>query len=353
MKINLYKVFDESDMDNLVNVSDDNITVSIDCETAQRVKARVFDKLSINSEGKASANKRRKIISYRRLIAIAAVVVILLGSITTGATVHFKPDSALAQYLTFDDTVDLNTLGQDLDVHTESNGYELTLKQVMSDNYTMHLLIECPTENDLILFPNELDIRVNGRAYFDGFSQTLRFYDNNMCDLIIQGLRNIKNNDTVTIKVTSLSYYNYKTEDFTDNEIKGDWTFEFDALRADVKQKLDCVKTIKDEESEYKIKRLIVSPLGMYIDFKQVKGDSSTGRSFVENSINEDYVIVEMKDGTLYTNAVSARDFDISVGGTARFGHAYRGNIDVTFLKVINIDDIKSITIDNNVIYKA
>ena len=353
MKINLYKVFDESDAENLKNVSYDNITVPIDEETAEGIKSKVFDRLNLNSNENSTVKKKRKVISFRRLIAIAAVLVIVLGSITTGATVHFKPDSALAQYLTFDDTVDLSTLGQDLDVHSISNGYEFALKQVLSDNYTMHLLIECPTENDLVLYPHELDIRVNGRPYFDGFGTAVWLKEDNICNLVIQGLRNIKNNDTVTIKVSSLRCFNIKTEDFIDNEIKGDWSFDFNAVRADVKQKLDCVKTIKDAESEYEIKRLTVSPLGMYIDYKQINGDSSYDKGVFNNSINEDFVIIEMKDGTLYTNAVDARDFDLTVGGTARFGQPYRGNIDVTFLKVINVDDIKSITVDGNVIYTA
>ena len=355
MKINLYKVFDELNAENLKNFSNENITVPIDDETAEIIKSKVFDKLNLSSNKKSVVSKKRKVIHFRRLIAIAAVFVIMLGSITTGATVHFKPDSALAQYLTFDDTVDLSTMGQELDVHSVSNGYELTLKQVLSDNYTMHILIECPTENNLILYPCEVDVCINGRTYFDGFSSIVRLTDNNMCNLIIQGLKNVKNNDTVTIKVTSLRYVDLKTEEFLDDrdEIKGNWSLGFNALRAEVKQELESAETIESSDSEYKIKKLTASPLGIYIDFKQIKGDSSHGKRFVENSMNEDYVIVEMKDGTLYTNGADARDFDLAVGGTSRFGQSYRGNIDVTFLNVINVDNIQSITVDGNVIYTA
>ncbi|MCH5320772.1 MAG: DUF4179 domain-containing protein [Eubacterium sp.] len=355
MKINLYKVFDELNTADLKNISNKNIAVPIEERTADRIKAKVFERLNLNSNEKSTVKKKRKVISFRRLIAIAAVLVIVLGSITTGATVHFKPDSALAQYLTFDNTVDLSTLGQELDVHSTSNGYEFVLKQVLSDNSTMHLLIECPTENDLILYPEEIDIRVNGRPYFDGFGTAVWLKDNNICNLVIQGLRNIKNNDTVTIKVTSLRYFDFKNEDFIDDrdEIKGDWSFDFNTVRADVKQELESVETIKDSDNEYKIKKLTVSPLGIYIDYKQINGDSSYDKGVFKNSINEDFVIVEMKDGTLYTNSVDARDFNVTVGGTARYGQPYRGNIDVTFLKVINVDNIKSITIDGNVIYPA
>lgn len=353
MKINLYKVFDEMDTADLKNVSNENIAVPIGDETAERIKSKVFERLNLNSKEKSSLNKKRKIISYRRLIAIAAVLVIVLGSITTGATVHFKPDSALAQYLTFDDTVDLSTMGQELDVHSVSNGYEFVLKQVLSDNSTMHLSIECPTEKGLLLYPTEIDIRVNGRPYFDGFGSGVWFSGDNMCNVVVHGLRNIKNNDTVTIKVASLRYYDIKTKEFIYDEIKGDWSFDFNAVRADVKQKLEGAETIEATDGQYKIKKLTISPLGIYIDYKQIKEDTSTVEHVFDNSLNDDFVIVEMKDGTLYTNSVKDHNFMMTIGGTAGLDNTFRGTVDISFLNIINVDDIKSITFDGNVIYKA
>lgn len=359
MKINMYQLFDNLDLKNTSRISGETVHAEYDSDMADRVQANVLSRLGAQNDKARKLPFKRKVFSVKRIIAVAAAFVIVCSSVSVGAAVYFKPDSALAEYFTFNDEVDMSTLGQDVNITETSGGYAITLKQVLSDNSTFHFVFECPEENGRLIVPAMVDLRINGEYYFDGYGSTTYFSGDHTCSIIIHNLRNIKNNDSITVEVNSAAYYDNKTKEYCpDDDVKGEWNFTFHALRANVKTKLEPLGTIKGSDSEYEIKKLTVSPLGIYIDYKQINANASdtvSGLAGDQTDITASggaFAIVELNDGTVYSDKVGKNDFDMSISGTAVSDTPYEGTVDITFKNIINVEDIKSITVDNCVIYE-
>lgn len=359
MKLNLYNVFDDLPQENAQKINQNNASFNCDAEITDIIKDKTLSRLELAADNKRKSIVKKKL-SFKRIAALAAAFVIICGSISVGATAYFKPDSALAQYFTFDNEVDMSTLGQDVNIAESSGGYTIMLKQVLSDNSIIHAVFECPESNGMLLVPSVSDLKINGRSYFDSYATSMYIEDNShTCSVIIHGLRNIKNNDSITLIADGANFYDLQSKELLrDKTVDGSWNFTFEALRADVKTKLDPSGNIKTEYCEYEVINLTLSPLGVHIDYRQispVSRDPETNTRNDDISLSygkEDMITLELKNGEIYTDSDSSC-FDIAVGGTATEDDPYEGNIDIMFKNVINTDEIKSISVCGCVVYEA
>lgn len=326
---------------------------------SESVKANVFSGLEIKPEKKRAEFTVR---SIRRFIAIAAVVAIFASCISVGATVYFKPDSSLAEVLTLNDDVDMSTLGQDVDIVSASNGYEIKASQILTDNTNIFILMECPRKDKYLLTPRIIDIKINNKHYWDDYQIAYELVGDK-CYLHLSGLRNIKNDDKVTIDFDCLEYfYDYSKNDYVDildeslPDIYGNWTLEYTAFRSNAKKTIQTDQLLYfNGDKEYTLSKIQISPLGVYIDIKGSSGDYYGAYLEEEKSCwttDNAFAVVEMKDGTLYTD-IDNKDMVCLSGGSSEFGKKEKAHIDINFKSVINVDEIKSITIGNNVIYQA
>ena len=354
MKVDINNIFDNLDLQNTEHIVKQNIVMDCDNDMTESVKANTLSKLKLNDNSRLSVRKKKKHFTFKGLIAIAAAVIIVCGSLSVGATVHFMPDSALAEYLTVDDTIDLSTMGQNVDITATSSGYTLRMKQIISDNSTIHLIFDCPVQDGKMLVPFSInDIKINNHFYKDGWGLNGHILDENSFALVIHDLRNIKNNDKITIVFDRISEF-YKL----DNKIDGQWEFEFNAVRADVKTRFEpSTETFKDVYGyEYKINKMTASPLGIYIDYRQINGTSS-------DPVNENYaefakeggadVTVTMKDGTVYSDSADNYSLDVVKSGSSVLGLPYKGSMSISFYEVIDVYEIDSIALGSDIIYKA
>lgn len=349
MKINLYDVFDNLDVSHADKIISSNMSSSIEGDVSDRIKKNVFGTLSIENKDK---EKRLRITVFRRFAAIAAVIAIFCCATTAGAVIHFKPDSAFAQYLTFNDTVDLSTMGQDVNIVSSSSGYEVRLKQIISDNSTMHMVFECPLKDGVTLVPWSVNgIKINGRSYYEGWGTSGYILDNNLFAIVFHDMQNIKNNDTITVTFDGIQdFYDYS------NRVDGQWIFEFDAVRANVKTSLEpTTDTYKDIQGyEYKIKKLTVSPLGIYINYRQING---TSKDPVNENLNElaqegkADITVKMKDGTVYSDTADNQSLMVISSSTAIMGLPMTGSMGISFYEIIDVDEIESISLGEYEIY--
>lgn len=356
MKINLSDVFDELDIENTDRIPGEGLTADYNNDITERVKSNVLTALDIQTENK---RKKRLTRSIGRLIAAAAAVAVFASCISVGATVYFKPDSRIAQYLTYSDDVDMNTLGQDVNIKQSYGDYELTLVQVLSDNSTMQLLFESEQIDDWTPFPEEIQIKINGKRYDGGNGFTTRVHDDGYCYVTIEGLRNIKTGDNVEVVVTGIGLYNVRQDKYDESSDDVEMSFDFQANRANVKRNIDVSDAVFGEE-EYKIKNCVVSPLGFYFDFTVEETDSTKNLELINAHTDiakngeGSSIVVEMKDGTIYSDDLDDCHITVSVGATNEFlGGGIKGNYDAVFDTVINVDEIKSITVSGNVLYQA
>lgn len=351
MKTNLYDVFDNPDVSRADSINVSNMSFPLDEAVKDRIKKNVFDTLCIEEK---QNKKKVKLSSFRHFAAIAAVLAVFCCTATAGAVIHFKPDSAFAEYLSINENVDLSTMGQELNITSSSDGYDVTLKQVISDNSTMHLIFDCPVKDGELLAPwTPNDIRVNGHSYMASWGSSGYILDDHSYALVFLDLKNIKNNDKITISFKKIeNLYNRS------NTAEGEWNFEFHAVRANVKKHLvPTADTFKDIYGyEYKINKMTVSPLGIYIHYKQINGTSS-------DPVNENYaqfakdgeadITVKLKNGTVYSDGADDQSLIVSSSSTAVFGMPLSGSMGISFEEVIDVDEIESISIGSTEIYHS
>lgn len=294
--------------------------------------------------------KSIKSVKGKRLVAVIMAAVILCCGSTVGATVYFTPDSRFSQTLTIDDEIDLSTLGHEVNVSCEDNGYEFKLTQVLSDNNIFNCLIECPEIDGYLYAPCGFDIFINSLPYFDSYGECDYIdKDGKAFNSVVCGLRNIKNGDKITLKFSQLKKYNLATDEILlDESIEGNWEFEFKTKRSDVKKELETVGIVMISNKEFTFDKVLISPLGLYFDFKNIKSDDALDLSFNHVEYTKDggyFVKVEMKDGTVYTDSYEQSDHCL-------IECISNETCDYIFSEPIDIDNIKSITIADNEIYK-
>ncbi len=350
MKLNLNNVFDDLDLNNTQSIAKENISVEYNSEVTDNIKSNVFEKLDLKISDKKS---KKNVFKLSRLIIIASVIIILAGSISVGAAVSFKPDSAVSQFFEMNEDVDMNTLGQDVNLTSSSKGLDFTMKQVLTDNSILNAELECPSYKGKVLIPAIGNVRifVNGKendevTVYTGNSEE----DSNNLMLSFSGLKNIRNNSEIKIIFDSVMYTD-DVENFEDDrfEILGDWSFEFKNRRSDVKKKIDVDEIIISKTEKYKIKNFVVSPLGLSYDFVVAEcTEEEYNKSNVQGSVIP--VVIEMKDGTVYSNNEMSSSSDLE---TDLKTNKSAGNYMVIFETIINVDNIKSITIRGNIVYQA
>ena len=349
MKYNLSDILNNMDVEETEAIVD-HININYNETIAQRIKERV-----ITEENVKEKHSKAKRLSFKTIIAFAAVFLILLTSITVGATAYFVPDNNIVKLLNFTDAADLSTMGQDVNCVSESNGYEIKLTQVIGDNTTIYLVFESPKVNGYTISPNpenQLELRINGiKVTYFGYGIQEKdgtFY------VSLDGLKYIMNNSKFKISVNGMFYYDEEKDQPV--EIEGKWDFEFNYKRVDVQRKIDTDAIYSYYgASTYQITDLRLSPLGIYIKGIEVDFDEFSkekvekdSKDLMMNSGNN--IIIKMKDGTVYTD----NDTEFVSSGWGKRGNAKaKSDLEVYFTNIVNVDDIESIIIGGYVIYEA
>ncbi|MGN1123438.1 MAG: DUF4179 domain-containing protein [Eubacterium sp.] len=344
---------------------------------------RIFDMTVDNNKKKAFGKKH-----IIRIAAIATMVTIIAGATTVGAANYFVPDNSLNQMIELNDKIDYSTLGTDVNASASYNGIEFKIDKILCDNEIMAIPIKCPKYNGKYVKPqviseemdDPLKIFVNGKqqyfgtAGYDGSTEFVSIHKElqpDMTYLTITGLSNIRNNSKITIKFDRLLYFDGYDEIC---DVKGDWEFNFTINRSDTRKKLD-VNDLSFENGEKCVaKSFTISPLGFEYEYNIKKGEPVTvdndlgitlpktqasGSFIFSNHLSyslkgKAMIVITMKDGTVYTNG----EDDYTIDSNCNFGentilHKSFGGISATFIKAIDIDNIKTITILDKVLYES
>lgn len=376
MKYNISDAFENLEIEETEKIVN-GIKVNYNDEFTEKIRQRVV----YNSEKTADNGiHKKKRFSVKSVIAFAAAFVILLCGITAGAGTYFEPNSTLNKIFHFKNDSELTDgFGWNVDSVSESNGYELRLTQVMSDNTTLYIAFDCPKEDKTVWIPNQPEICIK----FDGEELTNGSY-NYFCKedsfvLVVTNYDEIRDNTKVEIEFDKLgSFFAGNTEEITeilksqghsDEEIEdlihyneyglayalelpietidGDWCFEFNTIETDVKKEFEFDGFVYDEHHSLPIKitKAEISPLAVYLELAEADGEVPPG------VVYEKGLVIEMKDGTVYTS-----NDDSLQEGTVMSWHGtdsgkLNGNMDVYFKNIIDTDDVKTISFGETVIY--
>lgn len=375
MKYNISDAFENLEIEETEKIVN-SIKVNYNDEFTEKIRQRVV----YNSEKTAENGiRKKKRFSVKSVIAFAAAFVILLCGITAGAGTYFEPNSTLNKIFHFKNDSELTDgLGWNVDSVSESNGYELRLTQVMSDNTTLYIAFDCPKKDKTVWLPNQSETRVkfNGRELVNGSYNW--FCKEDSFVLVVTNYDNIKNNTKVEIEFDKLgSYFAGDTDEITDilksqghtdeeiadlihyNEyglayalelpietVDGNWSFEFDTIETNVKNEFEFDGFVYKQHhtSPIKITKAEISPLAVYLELAEADGE-------VPSDISEEGLVIEMKDGTVYTSNDDSLQEGTVMSWHGTEGGKLNGNMDMYFKNIIDTDDVKTISLAGTVIY--
>lgn len=376
MKYNISDAFENLEIEEAEKIVND-IKVNYNDAFTEKIRQRVVYN-SVQTADNGVHKKKR--FSVKSVIAFAAAFVILLCGITAGAGTYFEPNSTLNKIFHFKNDSELTDgFGWNVDSVSQSNGYELRLTQVMSDNTTLYIAFDCPKEDKTVWIPNQPEICIK----FDGEELTNGSY-NYFCKedsfvLVVTNYDEIRDNTKVEIEFDKLgSFFAGNTEEITeilksqghsDEEIEdlihyneyglayalelpietvdGNWNFEFNTIETNVKKEFEFDGFVYDEHHSLPIKitKAEISPLAVYLELAEADGEVPPG------VVYEKGLVIEMKDGTVYTS-----NDDSLQEGTVMAWHGtdsgkLNGNMDVYFKNIIDTDDVKTISFGDTEIY--
>lgn len=392
MKINLTDVFDNLDTENINKIPEGTLNTKQMSEITERVRENTLTKLGIKAE-----KKKRAHFPVKRFIAIACAVAVIAGATTVGAANYFRPDNAINQMIELNDKVDYSTLGTELDITASSNGLDFHIDQVLCDNTIMCIPIECPKYNGRYVRPKTETLADIGDEDFDEHFHILINGKDAMCGvgvytggdeisyrkdlaenyvyLTVSDLENIKNKSEIKLVFDKLVYFDIKDgNDMCDAE--GNWEFTFTLNRSNTRQRLDVDDMIFENGEHYVSKSFTISPLGFKYEFglkyedpadeyegtqvelekpmpKALEGSSILFSEHLARSLKGTAMIkIEMLDGTIYSDG-DKHDIESNCSvGTNNILNKSSGDICATFNSAIDVENIKSITILDKVIYQ-
>lgn len=375
MKYNISDAFENLEIEEAEKIVND-IKVNYNDEFTEKIRQRVVYN-SVQTADNGIRKKKR--FPIKSVIAFAAAFVILLCGITAGAGMYFEPTGSFSNIFRFQNDSELNDgLGWNVDSVSESNGYELRLTQVMSDNTTLYIAFDCPKEDKTVWIPNQPEICIK----FDGEELTNGSY-NYFCKedsfvLVVTNYDAIRDNTKVEIEFDKLGSYFacntdeiieiFKSQGHTDEEIAdlihyneyglayalelpietvdGNWSFEFDTIETNVKKEFEFDGFVYKQHhtSPIKITKAEISPLAVYLELAEADGE-------VPSDISEEGLVIEMKDGTVYTSNDDSLQEGTVMSWHGTDGGKLNGNMDMYFKNIINTDDVKTISLAGTVIY--
>ncbi|MCI9642015.1 MAG: DUF4179 domain-containing protein [Eubacterium sp.] len=381
MKYNLSDILENSNAEETEEFID-NIKINYNETIAQKIKKRVIDGESEQS------NKQSKVkhFSLKTMIAFAAVVAIILCSITAGAAIHFKMGNTFSRVFN-GKNIDLNSIAADVNVASEYNGYKFEITQVICDGRTMYCAFNCPSENGEMLVPDNGDVNltINGKrpnSYSCGFYTFnricyLKFTNcdeahiksNSKIHLDFNKIDNnrVLNREDVAEKLletgkatqaevdealnnseNDLAIYELADArlDNTSVSVDGEWSFEFEVGNTNVIRTIDADKVYPYDENNY----IEISPLGAYV---------FSFNPYTMPPIDFEHIFyIEMKDGTVYTEKDTVEVENGYHDGVSTSGYSdWETNEHRTFThfalaEFINPDEVKLVSFYDKVLYQ-
>ena len=382
MKYNLSDILNDIDVQETEAIID---TIKIDYnETiAQRIKEKV-----ITEEEKGSKHSKLKRLSFKTIIAFAAVVAIILCSITAGAAINFDLNKTFSRVFN-GKNIDLNAIASDVNVVSEYNGYAFKLTQVICDGRTIYCAFDCPTENGEMLVPSngaDVNITINGKepnSYSNGFHvfneicylefktcEEEHIKSNSKIHLDFNKIDNnrILNREDVAEKLlesgkatqaevdealnnseNDLAIYELADArlENTPVSVDGEWSFDFKVGDTDVIRTIDADKVYPYDENNY----IEISPLGVHV---------LSFNPYTMPPMDYEHIFyIEMQDGTIYTEKDTVEIENGYHDGVSSFGYSdyekneYRFFTYLALAEFINPDEVKSVSYYDTVIYEA
>lgn len=310
----------------------------------ERILNATMDKINNSMKAEDTRNKRKKF-SRKKIIAIILAATLMISTLSFAAD-YFSFDARLANLLSIDENNHdlVNKSGMNINKSVISKGITIKATQAIGDKNCAYILFEVTLDDKLSkenkYFFENVDYQVYSKKFgYTGCTGSFEMLNSDNSDdntsqfLCCMEYEDINNRDLKFVFEDFGYYKDGNYEDFV-KLIDGTWTLKF---------KLDYKNTSKTYiiNKNYRIK-------GRNIRVKTIEISPLSARIKINGKYQEFVSKVTMKDGTVYEGDEFFINNSASYSTIGRdlFGRSesYTG-----FSKVLNVNDIKSITINDEV----
>ena len=287
--------------------------INIDENEFEEMEVSELEKAKVKNTLKKSINKKRKMKSWKKNVAVASILV-GLSATTFGLTfpAYAKNIPVIEDIFRFFDNgktespIDSNDgkdeekglyynykkFSNEINITKESNGVKITVNDAVFDGKTVSITYSIESEQDLgeNAFIDSPDIE--GVGAMGGSGKTTKIDKNNYV-----GILTLSNLEETKLDIANIKW-DIDSIQNTDNqtEIKGDWNFDF-SLNA-----VDSTIQISDSSSEQNgvkvnIEKISVTPMSFIVYYDQIVSEN------ISNKWNGVDVELDIKDdlGNVYS----------------------------------------------------
>lgn len=280
--------------------------------------------------------KKSTVFSKKKLIIGILVATIMISTIAMAKeyiSSNLDNDFLNLFGINKDDTR-LDSAGESVNKTVSNSGLDVTVRQTLGDEHTIHIILD-------VVAPN--NVKIPQYAHFDesyinlakkgsagwGFEYLDDDFNDNKASYLISYNTEAKltNKNNISLSFKDFGYYSDDTDKFIPI-IKGKWDLSWDLKYENLTKTIKFNHFVKENKYMSIITSIKVSPLSISANLIGMRYD--------------DFYIskITMKNGAVY----DANEFNSSASSSF-----LKGYTSVEFNKVIDVDNIKSITIGNEV----
>lgn len=309
------------------NLLDNETPLNID--EKQRILKMTMEKMNPN---------KTKTFSKKKLLVGILVATMMVGTVAM-ANEYFELnlDNSLSDYLGINKhNEQLNGAGVSINKSVTDNNLKLNIRETLGDKHSLYILIDVETPKDIIIPEyacfEQMDINLKKSASAGWGISDLE--DNNHSDnkksyIISYSTEGKLKGNNVTLDFKDFGYYSEQGDKFIPL-VNGNWKISWELDYIDVSKEITVNRFVSGKDNKYFITKVNSSPISISANI--------IGKNNGDLMIQE----VALKDGTIYTD----KDFSSS-SSSSSFLKAFTN---VEFKKVIDVNQVKSITIDGKLI---
>lgn len=268
--------------------------INIDENEFEEMEVSELEKAKVKNTLKKSINKKRKMKSLKKNVAVASILV-GLSATTFGLTfpAYAKNIPVIEDIFRFFDngrtesSIDSNDVkdeekglyynykqfSNEINLTKESNGIKITVNDAVFDGKTVTLTYSIESEQDLGEHAGTSLPKIEGMNALGGTDRTTKIDTNKYV-----GILTVSNLEDKTLDIANIKW-NIDSIQNPDNhtEIKGDWNFDF-SLNA-----VDSTMQLSDSSSErngvkVNIEKISVNPMSFIVYYDQIVSENISNR---------------------------------------------------------------------------
>lgn len=291
---------------------------------------------------KIQINKPKKLSKKKWLVGVL-VATMMIGTVAM-ANEYFELnfDNTLLSYLGIDkDNESLKGAGVDINKSVTDNGLKLNIRYTLADKHHIYILIDVETPSNIIIpenaYFNDTQITLKKQSSAGWSIQDLEdedYSDNKRSYIISYNTQGKLKENEISVDFKDFGYYSDEKDEFI-SLVNGEWKVSWELDYIDVSKEIIVNRFIKSKNSSFFITSVNISPISVSANL--------IGRNNGNFMIDE----ITLKDGKSYSGNYNNDIYISSQNISSSFLKAYTS---AEFNKVLDINNIESITIDGEVI---